>query len=328
MSGPLDGTSVKYVLNYIRTTTHNLRVRRAMDIASHLPEWFLGWFIKIFSPHFLITASGEGNQPNLLNTIQKRAPRADSFVRHTLGPTPSVTTTFLLLDKNNITKTVSVSEKESGSKTTRFILHENSDVQGYPLKPYDQADITLAAHWLADYHQKTVSGTWCTAQLENEIVGLIESIRHLPQNQLLTPSVEKFGETYSQAFRGNSLPVVTEIGDYSPPNILITPQGHLSVLNWGMSRENGNPLFDVGAFSMALLQRSLFEAPTTPGTTEWFTTAYNHQLQIPVLLAPTYYLLRSIAATLNNAGNNTTAHNAALITWTNLLATTLKYSLS
>ena len=168
--------------------------------------------------------------------------------------------------------------------------------------------------------------------LEEEISELVQTIRPLPECQHLIPLLEAFAEIYRQASRQYQFPMITAHGDYTPANMMITLANSLCVLDWEHSRTPDNPLLDVGAFSLSLLQRSakrgVFQQKlNSQAPVYWFFREYSQQLQLPVFLSPTYYILRLISRILHSSPDDTIIYNA-LSTRIPLLQSALEYSVA
>src|SRR5690606_19891366 len=68
---------------------------------------------------------------------------------------------------------------------------------------------------------------------------------------------------------------------------------------WEFSREQGNPLMDVGAFCLSLLrttsaQGSFPKVIRANSPLARFAQAYSRDWDLPIFLAPSYYLLRQL----------------------------------
>lgn len=329
MSGPLDGKNIKYMANRLKNELDTRWLRALIGLGTHLPEWLIGWLIKIFSPYFLIIARPQSGKQTIQETALQRAPKASSFVRLTIGRNTTVKTTFLLLDQNGVAKSVRVSEKPDSSNKSSFIYEEAEGIKGRPINPDSQSEVRAAAHWLADFHHKKTAGQWSTLALEEEIVTLSEAVQRLPECQALAATLNTFTDQYIEAVRATPLPIITEHGDYTRPNIILSPTGELHVIDWEYSRESGNPLLDVGAFALSLLRRKkeLFTCDIEPNSPlYWFAQEYgNRNLYVPISVAPAYYLLRVVNRIMTSTLNESMTHHA-LLSWIPLLERALAYS--
>ena len=112
----------------------------------------------------------------------------------------------------------------------------------YLLRPHNYRDLALkAAHWLAD---------------------LAGRPQPLPRSQWFEIQVEPMLNHFEQAFHGvidpgmlaetrdiigalDFLPLVCEQADFSPWNVLVTPDGRLAVLDWESAELQGLPALDL-----------------------------------------------------------------------------------
>ena len=329
MSGPTDGISIRYVLNHLRDLTDKTWLHLLLNLMSYIPNQILGWLIRIFSPYFLIIAGTEPARKTVQEIACQSKPEAKSFVRLTMGSNINVKTTFLLLDHNEVVKSIRVTEQKLESSSS-FIYSESDGISGSVLQPHNQNDVSLAANWLAQYHQETTAGNWNGEELAAEIYSLSNTVQQLSEDQELHSNVERFCNQYIESLNSIQLPIVAEHGDYTPPNLIVTPRGKLNVIDWEFAREMGNPLLDVGAFSLSMLRRSarngIFSTSkrsTDPST--WFTQEYIQARPIPYALAPTYYLLR-IVKRISESANQSPEMYIGLSTWLPLLKPSLQYS--
>lgn len=332
MSGTLDGKSAKHIIGDMKNRSYGW-LHLALALSSCLPEWALSWLVKAFSPTFLIIAGEQENQGNMQKAILERAPSVHSFVRLSLGARTEARSTFLLLGRQGTLAVVQSSEYEDEDKNGRsFKLEDKDVVQGRSFRVHSRKDIQLAANWLADFQRSTNLGEWPVQSLEEEIKELEESVLCLTGTAQIAPNLEQYLSYYIQAIHTTPLPIVSEHGDYAPVNILISTEGHLSPIDWEYRRTRGNPLMDVGAFSLSLLRlgksgHSLGKNSRLSPPLTWFHASYTAHFRIPVELAPVYYLLRRISLVATSPGDEA-ARYLVLSQWLSSLELALEYSMN
>jgi SAM-dependent methyltransferase/uncharacterized protein YbaR (Trm112 family) len=333
--GSADGRSVKFLASQFCNLVDHPLARAALIAASRLPDCAARWGLPLFTRSTLLVASQQPRLGTPQQTVLHMAPGASSFVRLNLSSRPSrlAHTTFLLLDRASVAKAVRVREiQPSASQTGAFIYQQTEGVKGRLLRPSSRGDVQNAARWLASFHQGSCQGVWQMADLAQELEELRCALRRLSGRDSCEALLPIFAEQYVQALQGISLPVVTEHGDYTPPNILVTPQGSLRVFDWEYSRERGNPLIDVGAFSLSLLRRAAvdgeYQAGPAQGSVMTFFREYQRRIPIPLFLAPAYYVLRWLARIAMAPPEDELEAHLAFVTTVPLLAPALCFSLA
>ena len=312
-------------------------IRLLARISSYLPNWLLGFVIRLFSPQFLIVATPENHVNTLQAEITERTPPPHSFVRLTMGINAEVKTTFLLMNRaNEIYKAVRVHELTgSAGERSTFSSEETEGIRGLPLRPHRQNDVRSVAHWLAMFQQRTHNGSWKTDALIDEISALTESADMLLEDENARKLLKDFVQRYMNTVQSLSLPITGEHGDYTLPNVLKiegAEQGALRVIDWEFQREQGNPLMDVGGFMLSLLRRRMrkgaFPAQVQPDTPlAWFIAEYKKSALLPFHLAPGYYMLRVLHRVRQQPASSVVSH-LILAQWTPLLRPTLAFGVN
>lgn len=338
VSGPFDGNgaNIRYLVRYLRDLTDNHGLRLMMGLVLFLPSFLLSWLSSLFSPFFLIFADSGTAITGLEDEILQENPGAESFLRTSLGDSLAYKTTYLLLNrKGSVQKAVRVeADSDNSSRMTLMATQATGGVDGRMLRPYRKDELETVAHWIARYQQSTTSDEWPLATLEQEIDEIMAVIRPLPGLDDCSELLDAYHQHYKNTLAKTKLPVVGEHGDYTPPNILVTTNGEIEVVDWEFSRTPGNPLLDVGGMGLSLLRRFADKQAVSAKVNlndpahHFFVTYLNHMPgYIPVHLAPAYYLLRLIA---RKARENSSApeNHLALGAWLPLLKPTLAWSIA
>lgn len=108
----------------------------------------------------------------------------------------------------------------------------------------------------------------------------------------------------------------SEQGDFTPLNLLITPQGELTPAHWDFSRARGVPYMHVAGFYHSLFHRTAGamgagkylqgDAPVD----YWFAEGLAGRVRIPIDLTSPYYLLRVIRRAREDRGADAIAVGA------------------
>lgn len=302
MSGSLDGASIRYTASSISNQLNEGWKRLLMNLLLILPTAGLAGLIKTFAPYFLIVAGHTGRQSSLFqDTILKARPGAPRFVRLSLGVRPRLNTTYLLLDgQGKVTRAIRVKEVSPAvDRRSSFTVHEEPGISGRLIRPHAKDEIELAAHWLADFQQTTTNGVWSSQQLAAEMDMLAGSARLIPGCESLAPRLDQYANLYADRFGGLELSVVSEHGDFTPPNLMISPEHSLCPIDWEFRRAEGNPWMDIGALYLSLLRRvskrGVFsQLASQQGPVAWFEQAFAEKDRALFFMTPTYYLLRKM----------------------------------
>jgi ubiquinone/menaquinone biosynthesis C-methylase UbiE len=333
MSGTLDGQSIRFVLDNLGNRYNHRLIRFFVKLILLFPDLILSLLINLFSPNFLIFAGSDSNHTAPLCRFVNDVSNDQSFVRFSLGINMSLKSTFVLLEQNEVAKSVQVEVKNGLSrKNNSFSTQEALGINGHLLRSHNIEEVTAASEWLKLFQQQTSDGIWKTESLRQEIATIISRVQDLPDCIDLNVQLKLFEKSYLELVSNTNIPIVTEHGDYSPPNIIVDSECKVHIIDWEHSRKHGNPLFDVGAFSLSLLRSSskngnfpLELQPRQPVT--WFFQNYNDQFSIPVCLSPTYYLLRVISRIKTNSTNSPRVR-FLLSNWSSLLKPALDFSLN
>jgi SAM-dependent methyltransferase len=331
--GPLDGRSVRHVLDNLGNRYQDPLIRLFINLILLFPDLILSPLIQLFSPYFIIFASVEPLQSTIQSSVLRRAPDLKSFVRFSLGSNTSLKSTYLLLDRDGVTKVVNTQANSLPSKDeNRFSFQESEGINGRLLRSHKKAEVIAASKWLAEFQNTTTTGIWSTQSLSQEISTIIKNTQSIPQCTNLLDHLVQFEKKYLEQVSNIKLPIVTEHGDYTPPNILVGPDHKLHLIDWEHSRERGNPMLDVGAFSLSLLRFSSdngrFPEPiNSRHPFFWFFQNYDNPFAIPVSLTPTYYLLRLIHR-ITRSNQKSPAASFVLFNWCALLPPALEFSIN
>lgn len=334
LSGSLDGKTIRHIASNTGLLANNRLVRWLAMVVNVIPDFGLSLLLKIFSPHFLFIAGRESTKSSSLQeTILAHEQDAKSFVRLTLGATPRLKTTYLLLNnRGKVFKSVRVSEGKQPGSGNRFTLEENQGVPGRLMNPYDNNEILLAADWLITFQRSSTKGVWLEQKLTEEIRTLTQFALSLPECQKFKAEICAFERVYLLQIMSYPISVVCEHGDFTPPNLILTPQRKIHAVDWEFFRESGNPLLDIGAFYLSLLRRSLNKGAFSkqPGQNkplDWFKDRLRKEYSIPLSLTPSYYLLRFIKR-FRDGNDNSPVVRHTLAEWSTLLNSVIEYSLS
>lgn len=301
MSGTLDSRAIYYAAENLTKSSDRPRQRLALQLLRLLPAFIASRLIRLFAPNFLIVAGrGRSGPGSLQDRILKADPGAKRFVRLLPAPSARLETTYLLLDRHgNLSKSIRVTEADRVPGTDRSFDLEEQGAAGRLIRIHDRQEIGLAARWLADFQQGSRKGRWSDQQLVEEMHELTAVAIGLPGFEDLRLPLQKYETSYINALDSAGLSVVSEQGDFTPLNLLITPQGELSPARWHFSRERGVPLMDIGGFYHALLHHAS-DGSGSGGHSEqdspldWFAQEMGSRMPVPLSITPPYYLLRVI----------------------------------
>jgi hypothetical protein len=320
ISGSLDAQSVQYMIGHLSNLMKRKVMRHVAQLGCHIPSRIVGQALRLYSPGLIVVAAKEAwrSRNNVLHA-------GESFVRMTLAPRPqrNVHTTCLTLHASGVNQAIRIAEQCDAAGKAFFTCQAAPGISGRPLRSYAAAEADAAARWLADYHSHTCSGTWGLSALEDEMDLLCENVlRH--RNEWIAPSqLAHFRRCYYSAASLAPWPIVAEHGDFTPTNILIEQTGQLHVLDWEYCCPQGNPLIDLGAFCLSMLRRTFNGRATADaraaGLLDRFLTMYSPGSQLPVTLAPAYYILRWLARISNPRPGSEIQALYASRTWVTLL---------
>ncbi len=334
MSGPFDGKSIRYTGLSLLNLTDNKWRRLLLRAGLLLPDRLIALLTRVFWPHFLIIA-GQNNSPetNLQKRITDENTKTRSFVRLALGANGEVKSTFLLLsDRGKVLTSIRVSEEaRDSSPAYALTCRAEQGVEGRSIRPYNKKDIQKAARWLAAYQMSAGDRYWPEQDLIDEIRRLVQMALSMPGYDHDRALLKGFEDIYIRLIKKHTYRVVGEHGDFTPPNLLVTPEKELVVLDWEFKKTNGNPLMDVGGFYLSLLRRAgaddkCINQSKTDGPIAWFTGGLSPCMNIPFTLSPSYYLLRVMERFLGQ--KNAACRLATFeLEWGPLMCPTLEYSL-
>ena len=230
VSGSLDGDSIGYYLRTVENHTGSRWKKTALKALRLAPTPLLGLLIKAFAPHFLIVASkanaAGGLQEAILNSRDH-----PSFLRTTLNSEVSLKTSYLLLDNRGIKERFEiVPVREDGH--LQFAVEEKAGVQGRPIRLDSAEEVGQVGSWLAGFQAGQSNGSWAPAELEAELQRLLSTAKHHATGGGLLALLDEFARQFLAAASTVSLPVVVEHGDFTPGNILVNPQGMITVTGW------------------------------------------------------------------------------------------------
>lgn len=291
VSGTLDGNSVGFYLGTVEGEMKDGFRRMLIRLARHMPRPVLGLLMKIFSPHFLILTGKDRRNGGLQEEVLGANTRG-SLLRTTLNAPRNLNTDYLLLDGKGVAKKVSVEPLIKNSHP-RFHLEEQKGARGRPLHVDSPKEAALAARWLANFQQRNRQGEWDRAETEAEIAQLVENAR--PSMNDLSDLLDRFAAIYGSLVGGRPIPIVKEQGDFVPQNILVAQSGAMEVTGWAHSRPAGSPFMDAGSFLLSL---------DSPDLADVFAREYCRIVDLPLQLAPAYYILRMLASDYAAAGIN------------------------
>ncbi|HEY5904005.1 MAG TPA: hypothetical protein VIU39_15745, partial [Anaerolineales bacterium] len=317
MSGSMDASSLRFVAENLSSSFRRPWQRLALRLLSFVPRRVSSSLIRLFAPYFLIIAGPGGEDGTLQQRVLAADPAAQSFVRLSLSPSPGLDTTYLLLDgRANVSRLVRVGEPgHSPTGRGTFEVVEEQGGVGRPIRLYDRGEVILAARWLAEFQSGSKKGRWSERQLADEMRALTEAALSLPGFDDLRLRLKDFESRYLNALSSRGLSMVSEQGDFTPLNVLITPQGELTPAHWDFSRARGVPYMDVGGFYHSLFHRTagaMEAGKYLPGDApvDWFAEGLAGRVRIPIALTSPYYLLRVIRRAREDRGADAIAVGA------------------
>ncbi|MGE5248763.1 MAG: class I SAM-dependent methyltransferase, partial [Bacteroidota bacterium] len=230
MSGSMDASSLRFVAENLSSSFRRPWQRLALRLLSFVPRRVSSSLIRLFAPYFLIIAGPGGEDGTLQQRVLAADPAAQSFVRLSLSPSPGLDTTYLLLDgRANVSRLVRVGEPgHSPTGRGTFEVVEEQGGVGRPIRLHDRGEVILAARWLAEFQSGSKKGRWSERQLADEMRALTEAALSLPGFDDLRLRLKDFESRYLNALSSRGLSMVSEQGDFTPLNLLITPQGELT----------------------------------------------------------------------------------------------------
>jgi hypothetical protein len=336
-SGPVDGDSIRHILNIFSDTFENRWLRFVVKLASRLPREFIKFLHKLFFPDFLFIASKMPLSNTLANSLHEHEPEMKSYTRMNLDIGTELNTMFHITNEHGkITKVLRFRERQGLNTARAIIASQSSKVnEGRSFRTHQRQDILRASDWLVQFQKKSFSGFWPWADLEAEISRMTKNARKLFAGSL-SKELDEFNYAYHESLIKFPLPIVTEQGDYSPHNILVETSEHIKVVDWERMRKRGNPLLDVGCFYFSILHRSdrgrisgvksPFLEANGNESLQWFEEYYLKYQNLPIRLAPAYYLLRLLEKEPVGVGDRI-GHTYVRSYWLNFLKQTLNYGL-
>jgi len=334
MSGSLDGKSIRYIASSMGILANSRLVRWFALCVNVIPDPCLSILLNTFSPYFLFVAGREDTESSSLqDTVLAQEQGANSFVRLTMGATPLLKTTYILLNqRGKVSKSVRVSGTKQPGSGNRFTLQENQGIQGRLMNPYSKNEILLAADWLIAFQRASTKGAWNKQDLFEEIHTLTQFALTLPECNEFKAQICAFERIYLGQIKTHSISVVSEHGDFTPPNIILTPQRKIHAVDWEFYQESGNPLLDIGAFYLSILRRSpnkdRFPKQSAHNKPlSWFQERVKKEYAFPLSITPSYYLLRFIKR-FRDGNDDSPVVKHTLAEWSTLLHSVIEYSLS
>lgn len=211
---------------------------------------------------------------------------------------------------------------------------------GQPMKPalvrrHTAQVLAAGASWLMDFHRATRSlshdhADWFATLVETPINNLLRALP--PQEEeadLLRRTL-----ACAQPLRDLSLPLVLSHEDLSHPNILISPQGKMGVVDWELAELHGLPAADLFfflnyiAFSRRAARKSgeylaaFHEAFFAPECwSQPFVADYQARLNLPAEALPPLFVLcwlrylAGLVLRLHDASGTQAALNPETLAW-------------
>lgn len=333
VTGSTQGSSIKYYLRNISNLSDRRLIRFLIHLAQLVPEFMLGFLLKLLSPHFLITACKESTICASLQDkiIGGQTPQA-SFIRTSLGTRSDFKTTYQRIKQGRLEKIYCVTE-EKQNEGSKLCVRESPVIQGRTIHRYNLEEIALTAHWLANFQAENNQGIWTIEDLINEVSLIASKIQKaFPDRQSLHSRLEQYVDEYKAHLSGISCPVVKEHGDFTPVNILVDSEHKVKVIDWEYSKSKGNPLMDFGSFSLSLLRgggqlkANILTNAHSKALSRFVQEYQSHtKIELPAQLAPGYYLLRVIARELGNFSDITPENYLTVMNWMQYLEPCLAY---
>jgi hypothetical protein len=221
-----------------------------------------------------------------------------SFIRSTADLNPDYQTTYHTFQNGKLDRLACIREDSRPDGHSKLRVISSLAARGRTANPDRLADMRQAAEWLADRHHNSRQGVWRLDELSAEIDRLVALTQPLVAGESgLAERLANFRLRYLEQVSAVPLPRVSEQGDFTPANLLIEAPSRLKVIDWGHARNPGQPLLDIGSFYFALLRR---QSPQRDQAVAAFLSAYQERSagDLPVHLAPAYYLLRMIERAL------------------------------
>lgn len=341
LSGTLDADSIRYVLSLVGPLSRRRFERVAFRWASRAPGILLQFLLDAAAPARLIVATRQCQSSSYGLPANGEIDSSEHFVRMTMAcrPTRRIHTTFLVLNRQHgsaasggVARAVRVEEEtDPVMLRSKLVARTSPGINGRPFRPHQTADISLAARWLEEFHRQSARGVWSLSMLEREIGRLAAVAALWPEMRGVQPQIDRYVDRYLGVLSRHLPCIVGEHGDFTPPNLMVGPEGRLIVLDWEYRRDEGHPMVDAGAFCLSLLRRTAvsgrFKAGGPRSGYASFQRIYCSGGSLALELAPAYYILRWLERIANVPGDSRDAALRAARVWMQLLGPSLAFAL-
>ena len=299
-SGPVDGESVKFLLELYRK--HNFSVTMASKMATNygasLPKSLLKYLTLLFSPSFLIYSNKGESSKTLLHNLS-RMENSTSIFRKSGTHGLSSKVNFILLRDGKPKKLAKLARFEEYSKvmSQEEILFEKFNdvsvekkqingrtvfiepfIEGGVLETYNEKDNINAVDWLLTFQSKTKAGNYRKGEFKRAASEYLLVLDHLNLSDGEKKRAEELFSRFVNISDGVKVQKVSEHGDFVKTNIIKSEKG-LVVIDWEFFEKEGDNIFD---FIFFLINNTLVEG-MDKGFASCFTGEGNYSTHLKLI---------------------------------------------
>ena len=244
----------------------------------------LPFFIKFFTPSFIVCCSQDEMRSYELHLLNKTKLKSSIFVNR-----PFKLMYILFNESGNPKQTVSLNKKMLENVQTENLFQKLDEiavyrdwVDGRSIDPLNHNEVLNAISWIIEFQKNNQQNVYSDDEIEIEINSIRQTLSNISELKKY-PILEWINE-YENFLKNNSIHKTSIHGDLSHKNMILNPDmKKIEVIDWNFFKKVGNPMDDIGNFLFRLLIKSktqskidAFKSKITDSDTEF------NQLQIEI----------------------------------------------